>query len=528
MRRSRSICMLWALMLIAGAVPLFILAPGNAEGADWDDYYPDGYDADYLAPASTYKCDLNILYNGSGSISAAEVIQPMYEGNYYDGDPGCLYWGNIINDGGWIGDWGTGEVQVGLTNIDYFPVTDENQYYEVIVRVAVKMLKGFYEGEWDGEMLLDNDGDWCTVRCGIEVNGIRQMEPYAWEYPNSAGYPWWHSWRAETGIPAAVGYWAEEFEVYDRPFTRAEVNAMTAVCQLTMNETLPAHFSTTPDQPVNLYIAWLDVMVIEADYEGPEDVPGFVLRPNQDIFNSTSVWDYPDTGVYYDKLDETEFHSDGSTTYVGMDWSIGSLFIVGFENVPSWVPFDARLHVYLWVIARETNTNDVAYLVGHVFGPLGYSPPEYSYNWNVFTSYANLSTPLDSPLDNPDTHAPWTVTQLNEITVSISMTYAPFSNPSGDVYVSQVGLVCVFTEAEDEWNPDKAPFDWDVLSWLTEGGVAALFGIMGFIGLCVVPVMAVLRHKHDGQPLFENVRYTFFLMALFFGFLLVGLAGHYA
>jgi hypothetical protein len=241
---------------------------------------------------------------------------------------------------------------------------------------------------------------------------------------------------------------------------------------------------------------------------GPVEVGGQqCLYPDGDLV--VEGWEsIPASNDLFDMVNETSSFGDAETTYVASE-TLADLLGFSMED-PSidWYEFTS-FNLTLWVIARssETNALDRALTVGLVSG--------YGYDrLDMRTAYVggywgnhSFSFPVNMKTDQP-----WTFDELNDTTVWIEA--------AGNMTITQVGMIVtdVFWIAPNEVGPQR----WLKFDLVSQGGIIALFGFIGFFGMIATPAISYLQYKSGEEPLL-SAAHGIWLMVLFFGLFLIGL-----
>jgi hypothetical protein len=124
------------------------------------------------------------------------------------------------------------------------------------------------------------------------------------------------------------------------------------------------------------------------------------------------------------------------------------------------------------------------------------------YGWNVTDMFA------------------WNASMLISVNTAVLFT---FDMNSSYQFFDYLGLWYVWTHANTSFPEEEEVIPvWDPTVFFTGGAIAGLFGIIGGVGLVASPAMFIKRwHESDNR----GIDFVIFLamMALFFGFLLIGL-----
>jgi hypothetical protein len=436
-----------------------------------------------------------------------------YPGDEYDGDPGCLYWGNRTVLGG--GVYGTATIKVGLTDIvgassDYWSF-DAIIIYELVDHVLPFSVGDSYPNTFSN-----------TLNCSIRV-GFGSGSYSGWNdsvtYPGSVGstYP--------VGYPQAGGYHYDIMnDGLSRPWTTAEINAGYVIITMRMDL---AVFDTS-DWPVSMVLGGIQMQVQSETYTGPPDPSAysFILYPNDDISNYQ--WHPVPTDDLFDNLNETTHFGDATTTYIRASWDYLANYRFEFDDPPDDALTGTYYAVTAYMVAKENVSNSNDQLGLHI-GSLVYSGSaftpwvlaEESLYYDLSTSWTNYSTAWTRPGGDQGsrTTTNWSLSQLANVTGRLSPTG---SDPYGGICVTQVALLCTPTSVVPA---TEIPGE-GMIGWIADGGIKTILGIMGALMLVMGPTIILVKGREDDGTL-SGYFVGVLIVVMGIGFLYAGLAGHW-
>lgn len=451
---------------------------------------------------------------GAGDTGDATLPGITEPGDWYDGDPGCLYWGNRTFIGG--GVYGTATVKVGLTDI----VGASSDYWSVDAILEYRLIGGALPYSVTDTWAVETYSN--TLNCSIRV-GFGSGSYTGWN--DSVTYPGNPGTAYPAGYPGTAGlHYDIENDGLSRPWTTAEINAGYLIITITMD--LAAAFDTS-DWPVSIALGWVQVQVQSETYTGPPDPSAysFILYPNADLSNYQ--WHPVPEDDLFDNLNETTHFGDGLTTYIRAAWDQAANYRFEFDDPPDDALTGTYYTVTAFMVAKENVTNSVDELglhIGSLIWSSGSFPPfflaEESLYFDLSTSWTNYSRPWVRPggdqVDSPTTN--WTLSQLANVTGRLAPTG---SDPYGGICVTQVALLCTPTSIVPA---TEIPGE-GMIGWIAGGGIVTILGVMGALMLVMGPTIMVVKGRDDDTM--AGIFLGILLIVFGIGFLYAGLAGHW-
>jgi hypothetical protein len=481
-----------------------------------------------LQPDYEVRNDAYLLSSvaGANAASALTMVKPGYnwfdtdygyDTNYWDGAPGCIYWGNGTSSTS--GTYGTAYVKIGLTDI----VTEDTGYWSVDAFVVYYALGGL--------------APWTTGPDEV----VRRTAPGSIAMSVSVGFGCLGDSPAETMNATSIGnitttvttpletagYALGVYNImngdYSRPWSTEEVNDGYLILKLEFDASAwgTMIYTTTP---ISLVVAYVQVQVQSEAYTPPTPatIPtgSFILRPDGVSLNAT--WGaFPATCTdMADSTNETNYFSDGENSYAYATFS-GLLIDVEelkltFSDPMAGYTFATRFTVIPWVIMRSTTASvSAATASATIFDSTDPGTTSLVYFTTTSLSYTNYTT--TTSFLNPRTNTTWTLTDLEDLSMGFGVIGAL---ATGQLRISQVGVLVI-----PYWTDDNA---WDfsgMLQYLGGGMIPTLIGVMGFAMLIGVPTIAVWSYKNGESDGMSTVLHAVVLMVLGFGFFMVGLIG---
>lgn len=241
-----------------------------------------------------------------------------------------------------------------------------------------------------------------------------------------------------------------------------------------------------------------------------------ILRPDGDIAQHGWI-PYPDSpGTLWDKVDDTQYLSDNSTTYISAPGSANEALLT-FSD-PTFPSTTRGYSLTLWIVALSTadyapdrRLNIRLYSSEHTdYTTIPMETIEASHTWRNYTIRFENST---------STNMPWTYDELRNLVIR-------FEAPNGEFQISQIGVYVQISKymptlpGEGAETSAKANAQW--WAWVGTDGVMWIITLVGFVGMIAVPAyLAYLWKSGEG---FEDVSTTgVWLWLLFFGLFIAGL-----
>jgi len=499
---KRGAVMVLALMLTMFVLPMVSLT-ASAENVR---LYPD-----YVVLNQLYE--LSSVDGADASTILTPTSDPGFgsaddDTNKYDGDPGCLYWGNITSGG--EGTLGTAYVKIGMTDI----VGASSDYWSVDVYLTYELVGGQLPyGAGDSYPDVYSNTLNCSIWVGYSSEGMDGWNNSV-TYPGSIGstYP--------VGYPQCSGLHYNIFNDDEggRPWSTDEINDGFVVIKVVLNIVA---FNTF-DWPVTLCLAYIQCQVQSETYTPPAApvVPdgSFILYPDTEILNNT-FGAYPSTMTdLADATNESTYHSDGDTSYAYGTYSglivDSETMTLGFQDPSPGYTFAKQFTVTPWIIARMSTASAVI-LYSTVYDSTDLANTQLWVGDAVTNSYTNYSSPL--ALLNPRTNATWTLEDLSNIEMGFQ---GLGFLCTGQLRISQVALL-----VSPVWT-DSNPWDFSgMLQYLGGGMIPTVIGVLGFAMMIGVPTLAVWSYRNGDNDAFGSAVHAAVLMVLGFGLFLVGLIG---
>jgi hypothetical protein len=407
-----------------------------------------------------------------------------------------LFWGNATSSS--AGTFGVGVLKIGLSD----PIGELADWYNVSFKAALMLKCGSHYEE-----TIVPSGDYLSVRFGVGYNSetlgyYEQMEP---DYQPTSGSGGTH---IHTCNP--TGDWEFEHDLEERPFSLAEVQAMYMIIWLRFDSTAFA-LIPEPDTPKSLLLLYVQAYILPEEYTPPpESIPtpgSFILRPNGDL----AAWAWSSTeATRTAAVNETYYHGDGDVSFINST-DTGAMTAFTLTDPLPWLAGEGRIwQCYPWVVAKTAEPIDpdeagiwlgMRWTSELLHGLTQIAPLQAGwYNHSVGPMVVG-----EGPYIN------WTYDEL----VSAQVYLTSGLNNS----ITQIAVLCVLVGV--------GPTDKEMggaLEFFSNGGFNTIFGILGFLGLIAVPVVAAwsYREGNDGLGVAAG---AIVLMVLFGGFFLVGLSG---
>ncbi len=229
-----------------------------------------------------------------------------------------------------------------------------------------------------------------------------------------------------------------------------------------------------------------------------------ILRPNGDLDIGID-WNVIPSGSAYAALDETNTYSDGDTTYISSSLS-GFSASFNFDDPDPTLDTEASYNCTVWVYAKSSE----------------------DYSWER-TMYIELATGWSDTVEehtvitgtwhnwtmqfetSPATGRAWTWDELVDLKLWVW--------GSANMSVTQIAVIITDINYQA---PTEGRGSWSSLDWISGGGMMALFGIFGFLGMIAAPTIAYLQYKNGEEGILAGANFVW-LMMFFGGLFLCGL-----
>lgn len=468
--------------------------------------------------------------------------------DFYDcedsSDTGYLYW-NATGPGN--GNFGTSTTRFQLTD----PIV-EHEYYTLKFCIRAAIFDGLPNHDLDNEIHVDFlESHSHSVRVGLtyydEDLPITATWPEWGEYsyiqqPSvSSAPPFQYKFRGQgvnfiddssvmfdqsggSLVDANGTYWTQSIcwhnfslnPYTEMPWTYDEVCAMTGTVWLSMGNSI-FDFDAYLDYDFMLTLTQFYIVATPVDYEAEEYPGAFILRPNgDDPFNEEWYNESDSATNLFASVNETKALSDQDDTYIYWDPSGGGENWVGFSltDPPDWA-YDTSYEIRAWFIMQSSD--DTFYTFEEEIYemwvlPLGeYPQRELGYIAHSFWFNDSLTSIGPNSEDN------WTLESLTTLRVA----FHSYVSLGAYWNISQIAVLCI--PSSYVYVPVEEDASQEFTSFLLVGdNFKAIFGVMGFLGLIAVPLIACRRYQSGGGGL-AILAFLISGICVFFGFLIVGI-----
>lgn len=261
--------------------------------------------------------------------------------------------------------------------------------------------------------------------------------------------------------------------------------------------------TATSSTPIHLGPAWGVLKAVPGPALSGNGVQ--ILRPNADL-EVPPDWSIIGATTANDALNETTLYSDNDTTYISSSLS-GFPVSLLFDDPSTDLDTDHSFSISIWVYAKssEDYSQDRQLLVSVA---TGYSSTVDFFQW-ITTAYHNWS--FSCP-NSPATGRPWTWNELVDLKMWIS--------GSANQSVTQVAVIVYDANYVPPGSEQGGA--WDVISWVSAGGLMTLFGILGFVGMVSTPTLTYLQYR-SGEEASLSAAHFVWLMGFFGGLFIIAL-----